>query len=102
MKEDKDLFAIFRDLPWPRPSSPPAHQYPPTVEHPHPPATHVTSRRVPANRETPSRLAARVDDAALRRIREIAETEYARLTSNSHLARSLRTIIAIADAAIAQ
>jgi hypothetical protein len=101
---DKDLFEIFPDLPSPRGMRPPVRQVVPSVRHPLPPTTQVTRRGSPAgNRETEILALRRLhhnDDVALRRIRRIAQVEHKRLKENDRFARMLRTIIAVADAAI--
>jgi hypothetical protein len=102
---EKDLFAIFPDLPWPGLVAAPLSRIPAPTQHPHPPATQVARRGIPNARHTQmSRTAGgshstSPDQAALRRIREIAGQESERLTRKGHLERVLQTIIAIAEAA---
>ena len=88
---DKDLFEIFPDLPLRR-IVPPVRQAVRSVEHPPPPTTHTARGSFAGvDRET---------NAAFRRIREIAQAEYERLTPKGRLGRMLRSIITLADAAM--
>jgi hypothetical protein len=90
---EKDLFAIFPDLPSPRRVRPPVRQIVSSVEPPPSSITNVTRRRIlMVNRET--------EILALRRIREIAQSESERLKPNDGLVHVLRTIVAVADRAI--
>jgi hypothetical protein len=98
---EKDLFEIFPDLPWPRHTRLLFRQGVHSVEYPPPPATHVARLRLPVvNRKTRTLRRQHTDDAALCRIREIAQAEYDRLTPKGRLGGMLRTIIAVADAAM--
>ena len=87
---DKDLFEIFPDLP--------------SLRGTRPAGRHIARQRFPmVNRraEIPAlRRLHHSDDVAFRRIREIAQAEYERLTPKGRLGRVLRTIIAVADAAM--
>ena len=98
---EKDLFEIFPDLPWPRRIRPLFPQGVQSVDHPPPPATHAARFRLPVvNRKTRALRQHHTDDAALRRIREIAQAEYDRLTPKGRLGGMLRMIISVADAAM--
>jgi len=101
---DKNLFEIFPDLPTPRRIGPLFRQRLQSIEHPPPPTTHVARLGLSAaHRQTATQELRRrqhVDDAALRRIRAIALAEYERLTPKGRLGGMLRTIIAVADAAM--
>ena len=85
------MFEIFPDLLWPRRARPPARQAVRSIPPPRP-----TSR--PARR----RMTISRDDESLRRIREIAQTEYERLTpedKSGGVGLALRDIAGIAAAA---
>jgi len=100
---EKDLFAIFPDLPGPRPTGPRVRQLVPSVQRPHPPTTHVARRRIPVRRDTRALWTARTEDAGLRRIRQIAQTQYERLPpreKTSGVGLVLQKIVEIADAAM--
>jgi hypothetical protein len=103
LEMEKDLFAIFPDLPSPRRVRPPVRQVVSNVEPPLPRTTKVARRRIPIVNRATETLALRkihqIDDEALRRIRKIAHAESERLNSNDHVAHVLRTIMAVADAA---
>jgi hypothetical protein len=88
---EKDLFEIFPDLPSPRRMRPPVRQIVSSVEPSPLPTSTIARRRV---------LRLNIDDEALRRIRKIAQAESERLKSTDRVAQKLRTIVAIADAAI--
>jgi hypothetical protein len=91
---EKDLFAIFPDLPGPRPTR--------RVQRRRPPKTGVARRRIPVRRDTRALWTAHID-AALRRIRQIAQTQYERLPSRqktSGVGLALQQIVGVADAAM--
>ncbi len=98
----KDLFEIFPDLPSPRLAHPPARKDIQNVEYPPPPTTTVARRRIPTVDREKEVLALRklhqADTVALRRIRDIAQAEYDRLTPKDRSSRVLRTIVALAGA----
>jgi hypothetical protein len=100
---EKDLFAIFPDLLGPRPTGQRVRPLVPSVKRPHPPTTHIARRRIPVYRDTRALWTALTDDAALRRIRQIAQTQYERLrprAKTSRVGRVLQNIVEIADAAM--
>ena len=99
----KDLFEIFPDLPSPRRAHPPARKEIPTADYPPPPTTNVARRLIPAVDREKEMMALRklhhANTVALRRIRNIAQAEYDRLTPNDRSRRVLQTIAALASAA---
>ena len=104
MEKEKDLFEIFPDLISPARIRPPARQGVPSIDHPPPPTTHIARRRTPvADRETEIvalRTLHHSDQVALRRIRDVAQVEYTRLTPTDRVARALRKIMMSADGAL--
>jgi hypothetical protein len=99
---EKDLFALFPDLPWPRPTGARVRPLVPSIPRPHPPITHVARRRISVNRHTRALGTARADHASLRIIHQIAQMQYERLPprrKTSSVGRVLRNIVEIADAA---
>jgi hypothetical protein len=104
LEMEKDLFAIFPDLPSARRIRPPVRQVASNVEPPLPRTTKVARRRIPIVDRATETLALRkvyqIDDEALRRIRKIAHAESELQKSNDRVRQVLRTIMAVADAAI--
>jgi hypothetical protein len=99
---EKSLFAIFPDLPGPRPTSRRVRRLVPSVQRPYPPAGLAARRSIRVNRDTRVWRTARTDDAALRRIRQIAQTHYERLPpgeKKSGIGLVFQKIVDVADAA---
>jgi hypothetical protein len=100
---EKDLFAIFPDLPWTRPAGAWVRPLVPSVQRPHPPVTGVARRRIPVYRNIRPLWMARTDDAPLRRIRQLAQTQYERLPpreKTSGIGRVLQNIVEIANSTL--